>query len=548
MYIENFINETELWQAYESVFISAPTGYGKTTFVLNCLLPQAKKSGKEVLFLSNRYLLKEQIKVKVAQSQGIDVGGVDWIENVEEYDSITIMTYQKLQILCRENSKLADEFAKRYKFVVYDEVHYIFADSGFNPEILFLLKFIKEYSGIGVFLSATMEGIPDFIKELKYEDELVPNSKIKITTFLTIESFRKKIIYFCGLGENRLWYYHFKQERRGYETFYFEEYEEMLPLINTEDGGKWLIFMSNKEKIIKFSEKITVTHNIFTADEKAKEIDSGIGEAIKTEEKFPCKVLLTTAVLDNGINIVDPQLTNIVIDTNNRTEFLQMLGRKRMRKGENIRLFLPKKSKKYFLSLLKLQVEPAIKLLQLPEEEVLPKVFEDESTIKIIKKYYCLHEKKLYKNPAAEYLLMQQRNFWQYVNEGLEQDEWFYIKEQLRWIGQEEDFTEKRSLTLQKRQEGIKNLKNLLLSQMEVELSKELQEKLCLELNRKAKEAGINLVKKGRVPKLNVINKFLEDNSIPLQIESKKGHKKEDKTVWIIRRRKRYGIHADNTF
>ena len=62
----------KMWKGYESIFISAPTGTGKTTFVLQTLLPEAKKEGKEVLFLSNRFLLKEQIKKKVVKLQKLE--------------------------------------------------------------------------------------------------------------------------------------------------------------------------------------------------------------------------------------------------------------------------------------------------------------------------------------------------------------------------------------------------------------------------------------------------------------------------------------------
>ena len=49
------------------IFIESQTGTGKTTFVLDVLVPYAMEKGREVLFLSNRFLLKEQIKAKVAK-------------------------------------------------------------------------------------------------------------------------------------------------------------------------------------------------------------------------------------------------------------------------------------------------------------------------------------------------------------------------------------------------------------------------------------------------------------------------------------------------
>ena len=83
MYLENFIKNFRLWQGGESIFIEAPTGMGKTTFVLNQLVEDAMKDQQEVLFLSNRYLLKEQIKHSVAKKQGIPVEYNNWLVEFE---------------------------------------------------------------------------------------------------------------------------------------------------------------------------------------------------------------------------------------------------------------------------------------------------------------------------------------------------------------------------------------------------------------------------------------------------------------------------------
>ena len=52
-------------------------------------------------------------------------------------------------------------------------------------------------------------------------------------------------------------------------------------------------------------------------------------ENIIKKEQFEQRVVIATKVLDNGVNIKDPQLKHIVIDAYEKTEFLQMLGRKR---------------------------------------------------------------------------------------------------------------------------------------------------------------------------------------------------------------------------
>lgn len=100
MFVGDYIGQSyQNWKNGESVFINAPTGTGKTTFVLTQLMQKAQEEGKEVLFLSNRYLLKEQIKMKIAQEQNLPTEDLAWLENVEEFDGITISSYQKIQEL-----------------------------------------------------------------------------------------------------------------------------------------------------------------------------------------------------------------------------------------------------------------------------------------------------------------------------------------------------------------------------------------------------------------------------------------------------------------
>ena len=61
-YISEIIGETfKSWRKNEVVFIAAPTGSGKTMFVLYDLVEYAALQGDKVLYLVNRALLKDQI-------------------------------------------------------------------------------------------------------------------------------------------------------------------------------------------------------------------------------------------------------------------------------------------------------------------------------------------------------------------------------------------------------------------------------------------------------------------------------------------------------
>lgn len=94
-------------------------------------------------------------------------------------------------------------------------------------------------------------------------------------------------------------------------------------------------------------------------DKKVIMISSNSNEDEETEEKitiqkkeyFNATYLIATSVIDNGINIKDLAVKNIVIIADTKDEFLQMLGRKRKKENqEKIYLYLWKHNKQHFLN------------------------------------------------------------------------------------------------------------------------------------------------------------------------------------------------------
>ena len=54
---------------------------------------------------------------------------------------------------------------------------------------------------------------------------------------------------------------------------------------------------------------------------------------LESKQLFSCKVLISTSILDCGVNIVDDAVQNIVIFEIEKTTFIQMLGRVRVQSG-----------------------------------------------------------------------------------------------------------------------------------------------------------------------------------------------------------------------
>lgn len=77
-------------------------------------------------------------------------------------------------------------------------------------------------------------------------------------------------------------------------------------------------------------------------EESVNEVDHVINENI-----FKARVIISTSVMDNGINIKDPKLRNMIVIADNKVEFIQMLGRKR-KDGQRLKLYIIRQSRNFF--------------------------------------------------------------------------------------------------------------------------------------------------------------------------------------------------------
>ena len=117
---------------------------------------------------------------------------------------------------------------------------------------------------------------------------------------------------------------------------------------------KWIVFVASKSKGWKIQEELGNEIAVFVTAESKRASGSNRFEIIKAEqtyqeicniEKFSPKVLICTSVLDNGINIKDRNVKNVVISVFDKVMFLQMLGRKRIEEGERLNLYIHEYSK-----------------------------------------------------------------------------------------------------------------------------------------------------------------------------------------------------------
>lgn len=296
------------------------------------------------------------------------------LEKYEEvFDNITVMTYQKLtQLLV---SKDSDFFKKKFDYVVCDEAHFFVADALFNPDTGFLLdELIRRYfNSIRIYMSATFDDVltPIRCSENKcFEDEAIKLKKTNPELF-DISAFdynnSGSFARYSIAMRPKVFPYYFNCDFSSYKPHFFDDLDEIEDAIVSDYLGKtkWLIFVNSRDEGIQLVRKLNSEFKKY-CDEKVKELKNATGNSatsIEVEVKkpyqdfavfidrhsrhkddvsgeiwrklthtgvLPCKVLIATSVLDNGFSIKDDLVKNVVICTDDRVEFLQELGRRRI--------------------------------------------------------------------------------------------------------------------------------------------------------------------------------------------------------------------------
>jgi superfamily II DNA or RNA helicase len=154
-------------------------------------------------------------------------------------------------------------------------------------------------------------------------------------------------------------FYHYKRNYDYLNAHTYSRIEELCEVIirSVEKNGKWLIFIDDKEKCQKLKE---------TLEKKAKELKADITNgsskerliyAVSANSKDDTRyksvienerlgndisVLITTSVLDNGVNFRD--IDNVVIADISRAKCIQMVGRARVDKDKRVNLYVKRPS------------------------------------------------------------------------------------------------------------------------------------------------------------------------------------------------------------
>ena len=314
--------EVPYWRYWKAILIDAPPGRGKTSFVYEVLIPLAIKMNRNVLLVANRNALSLQMKLDVMELIGsplrdrlTDLG----IRETDIFGSVGIVSYHSLPRFLNDPEN--EDWLDNVEYVVADECHYFTSDSSFNDLTEWHLKLITKHfkRAIRVYMTGTswdvLRPIADAEMAIKYDKERA--CKVHLD---------REIIR-----------YHWEQDHSHVDLRFFRDLEEIKQLILGNPNEKYMIFVDSRDSGRALADALGKDRATYL-DAESK----GTKEMTKLlkEQTFDRQVLVTTKVLDCGINLWDNRLRHIVTVTDDRVSMLQMLGRKRRKPGERVNLYV----------------------------------------------------------------------------------------------------------------------------------------------------------------------------------------------------------------
>lgn len=296
-YVTDLIqNDYKSWKSGDSIILCCGTGTGKSTFCIQTLLPYCQSLNKKILYVCNRTNLEidiiERLRVFIEQYP-------------ESRDFITITKYQDIEAKFRANkSEQAFAWINEFDYIFLDECHYFISDAPMNvyTELTYKL-FTSKQDSIIMYASATSN---------EFFNNLISTKNIP----------RKNV-------------YELKQDYSFVDGVYLYKKEQLLiileSIIKEDTSSKIIVFCKDGDRIMEIYRTIgdryvDVICSKNYNDKRVKEISRK--KTIK-DSTFEKRILVTTPVIDNGIDFKDINIKHIFTELPTMDSLIQSLGRKR---------------------------------------------------------------------------------------------------------------------------------------------------------------------------------------------------------------------------
>lgn len=294
------INGEEVnWKRGDIVLISSGTASGKSYFIRNKLEELADSEDTYILLLVNRSKLFKQ---------SVELIGQSFLSRIK------VELYQNVE---RDiNSGKGYDFS-RFKYVVCDESHYFTTDSTFNDNSDDSLNAILSLENhVRIFMSATGSVLFSHITE----------------------TYRRRL----KKTDNKIWSYRIPRDFSNIASlsFYsdFASVERLIDKHLNKEDDKIIYFSKSVEKAYELHQKYRDNSMFVCSDSNkkySKYIDYKKVESMVKNNRFDCKYLFTTIVLDNGFDLKDENIKLIICDISDIDTMLQCIGRKRFKNSKD---------------------------------------------------------------------------------------------------------------------------------------------------------------------------------------------------------------------
>lgn len=345
-----------------AMILSAQTGKGKNHWINHVVRPLAAEENTKVLYLCNRNALSyQQVREAVKAVTPFCNEIVGWDKNMQEYStgSLTIMTYHRFHMFAR---KKGANYFKKFSYCIADEYHFFYADALFNPDtgrILDEIPIVLAHC-IRIYMTATPACVlaPIYCAEYhanciaqnnQYEQRIEQYKRNSIRRYYSsfIEPYPQ-----LEYDENfQISMISMPRDFSKYQDYGIYSDLKKLSDIIIESTEKWVIFIASKKRGRQLQEMLTAS-NIscsYVDRDSRKSTEISVRHhweyLMETGNLGEKKVLIATSVLDNGFSIKDKNIGNIVIESEDQTEFLQQLGRVRLFDNQRVKLYFPPMTK-----------------------------------------------------------------------------------------------------------------------------------------------------------------------------------------------------------
>lgn len=452
-WVSDVISETEGytykdWKEGSIVSIDAQTGTGKTYAILNKILEDKVEDYEELVYICNRVELRRAIqkdllekykmeaKYFMGEEEFIDKNWIgnkkaiidyEWLDKQKTIYNVTVMSYH--EIANSRNWRIHTDsnynILEKYKYIVCDEVQFFLTDASFNQKTYMAydeIFYARDSKSTLIMLSATIDEVNTLIQEY------IDMWKIHEDLF--------------GVNLVHEYKYSTGRDYSYVNVKYFKDINDIETLIKNSEE-KWLVFVTSDDNGRKLKDNLC-ENGVLAEFIKANE-DNQEKKNLTMFSKFSCQCLIATKCIDNGVNIKDVNVKNIVVMAYDKTTFIQELGRLRLniKDAHEINLYIRCCYKKTFSTMLK-KCEDKQELIDLYKEDI------NKFRVRFNNDYKKLPEDIFYLNTKNEWTINKlgvtrmelDRKHYKNMVDMMEMDKFAFIKEQLSWLGLEDTFLE----------------------------------------------------------------------------------------------------------